>query len=399
MAIDVGDICRWILDTGLAGDGEQALLNGTAERLRALGVPLTRANMVCDTLHPILEGHAFRWRSGEEETAVIAYGRDHDPDSWAGSPFNHLEQSGAPMLLRLLSPATDGEFDYLAELRAEGQTGYLATIVRFGGTGGDGIGVGGMECVYVSWITDHPGGFGEADVAAVLAVMPSLGLAMRAASLSGIAHTIARTYLGRDVARQVMSGRIVRGVAEKRDAVLWFSDLRDWTRISGSLPPDQVIPFLNDHVEPVVAAIHAEGGEVLKFMGDGILAVFPADDRQAATERALAAAAAARQGLRDLARMREGAGLPSTGLYLALHVGSVFYGNVGGPDRLDFTVVGPAVNEVARISAMCRSVDRNLLLSQAFVDALDGAGHQVASVGRFALRGVEVVQHLYTPDA
>jgi adenylate cyclase len=222
---------------------------------------------------------------------------------------------------------------------------------------------------------------------------------MRAASLSGIAHTIARTYLGRDVARQVMSGRIVRGVAEKRDAVLWFSDLRDWTRISGSLPPDQVIPFLNDHVEPVVAAIHAAGGEVLKFMGDGILAVFPADDRHAAAERALAAAAAARQGLGDLARMREGADLPSTGLYLALHVGSVFYGNVGGPDRLDFTVVGPAVNEVARIAAMCRSVDRSLLLSQAFVDALDGADQQVASVGRFALRGVEVVQHLYTPDA
>lgn len=388
----------WIIDAGLAGLDEQRLLSGVGTRLVAAGLPLAGITLVSDTLHPILEGHAFLWRHDEPDMAPIAYGRDYDVAGWEASPFSHLDRSGDRVLLRRLTPATDTEFNYLSGLRAEGHTGYLAVIERFGGTGLDGIGVGGMDCVYISWTTRADGGFDDHQVAAILSLTPSLALAIRSASLAGIGHTIARTYLGRDAGAQVMAGRIMRGVADRMDAVLWFSDLRDWTRISGAMPPDQVIPFLNDHVEPVVAAIHAQGGDVLKFMGDGILALFAAGDRPSAAVRALTAAAEASDGLQGVAARRGAEGLPSTGLYLALHAGPVFYGNIGGPDRLDFTAVGPAVNEVARIAAMCRSVDRPMLLSEAFVETLDRDRHPVASVGRFALRGVDGAQHLYTPD-
>jgi adenylate cyclase len=212
-----------------------------------------------------------------------------------------------------------------------------------------------------------------------------------------MAGTLAETYLGRDAGRRVMCGRIVRGVAERIGAVLWQSDLRDYTHISESVAPEEIIPFLNDYADIVVSAIHGHGGDVLKLIGDGTLAIFVGDDREQACVAALAAAVRLRQDVKKLTRSRSQAGLPVTQVYLALHVGDVFYGNVGSKDRLDFTVIGPAVNEVSRILAMSRSVEQNVLLSSAFAEALgpELRGHLV-SVGRYALRGVAQPQELFT---
>jgi adenylate cyclase len=177
---------------------------------------------------------------------------------------------------------------------------------------------------------------------------------------------------------------------------LWFSDLRGFTRIT-DVTPEQVIPLLNDYADVIVSAIHEQGGDVLKFMGDGALAIFAADDRSRACNAALAAAVAARQGVAELNERRTARGLPTTDMYLGLHVGVVLYGNIGSRERLDFTVVGPAVNEVSRIAAMCRSAEQPMLVSAAFAEIGNNKARLV-SVGRYALRGVSGAQELFTLD-
>ena len=188
----------------------------------------------------------------------------------------------------------------------------------------------------------------------------------------------------------------MRGIAERIDAVVWFSDLRGFTRITDTTP-EQVIPLLNDYADVIVSAIDDNGGDVLKLIGDGILAIFTAADRMHACSAALSAAFAARQGVAELKKRRAAEGKPVTDMYLGLHVGKVFYGNVGSRERLDFTVLGPAVNEASRIAAMCRSVDQPVLMSEAFADVGE-IRRRLISVGRYALRGVSHPQELFTID-
>jgi adenylate cyclase len=181
--------------------------------------------------------------------------------------------------------------------------------------------------------------------------------------------------------------------------VLWYSDLRGSTGISESIGPDEIIPFLNDYAQAVIDAIHDAGGDVLKLIGDGVLAMFTADSMACASRAALRAEHLFRQNVTDLNARRTRDGQPTTSAYIGLHVGEVFYGNIGSEDRLDFTVVGPAVNEVSRIASMSRSVDRELLASAEFQAALDATGRRyLVSTGRYALRGIGRAQDLYTLD-
>jgi adenylate cyclase len=226
-----------------------------------------------------------------------------------------------------------------------------------------------------------------------------LALAIKCASLARIAGTLVETYLGRDAGRRVLSGRIERGVADRIGAVLWYSDLRGYTAITDSAPPEQIIPLLNDYADGVISSVYEAGGDVLKLIGDGILAIFNAPDPADACHCALQAVRLTRRRLYDLKTRRAAEGLPLTTLYLGLHVGEVFYGNIGSADRLDFTVVGPAVNETSRIAAMCRSTEQNVLLSSAFfATAHEADRRSFVSIGRYALRGVGRAQELYTLD-
>ena len=160
----------------------------------------------------------------------------------------------------------------LGELRQRGMTDYVAIVNRFGADGA----IGAMDCTYSSWASDRAEGFSAADLAALEFLVPCLALAIKGASTARIAETLVETYLGRDAGHRVLRGHIERGVAEKISAVLWFSDLQGFTRITESAPPEQIIPLLNDYADALVTAIDGQGGEVLKFMGDGILAIFDA---------------------------------------------------------------------------------------------------------------------------
>jgi adenylate cyclase len=180
---------------------------------------------------------------------------------------------------------------------------------------------------------------------------------------------------------------------------LWFSDLRAYTSISENSLPDQILPLLNDYAEAAISAVHDCGGDVLKLIGDAILAIFKADNATDACRSALQAEADLREKIQALNLRRHEQNQPVTSIYLGLHIGDVFYGNIGSPDRLDFTVIGPAVNEVARIASMCRSVDRPVLLSSSFVETLPPEErNRFVSVGRYALRGSNRPQELFTPN-
>jgi len=301
-------------------------------------------------------------------------------------------QTGDSLLRRRLDGATTDEFTMLPELRAAGMTDYVAIISRFAA---DGV-IGEMDAVYTSWTTGAPDGFGDVDVAALQRLAPYLALAIKSVSLARMTTTLMETYLGRDAGQRVLHGRIMRGIAERIDAVIWFSDLRGFTRITDTTP-EQVIPLLNDYADAIVSAIDAHGGDVIKLIGDGTLAIFTAEDRAHACGAALSAAIAARRAVAELKKRRAADGQPVTDMYLGLHVGEVFYGNIGSRERLDFTVVGPAVNEASRIAAMCRSVDQPVLMSSAFAE-VDDIKRRLVSVGRYALRGVSHPQELFTLD-
>jgi adenylate cyclase len=192
-------------------------------------------------------------------------------------------------------------------------------------------------------------------VEAIAALMPVLALAVKCVSLARIAATLVETYLGRDAGQRVLQGLIRRGVADRISAVLWYSDLRGFTRISEQAAPQQIIPLLDDYAEAVISAIHENGGDVLKLIGDGTLAIFTAPSQEACRS-AIASHTVLQERVAQLNQRRARDSLPTTHAYVGLHIGEVFYGNIGSDERLDFTVVGPAVNEVAQIAAMCRSV-------------------------------------------
>ena len=388
---------QWVIEAGLLGVGEAELLNGFCERLRQAGLPLSRAVVIVDTLHPVHEGRVFRWRADQAEASPgVAYGRTSEgeaAESWRRSPFHRLLETGESALRRRVSPEAAAEFSVLADYLAQGQTDYLALVHRFA----SGRSFGEMDCVYSSWTSDGPAGFSDEQVAALGRLVPALALAVKCASLAQIAATLVETYLGRDAGRLVLTGRIARGVAERISAVLWFSDLRGFTRITDTAPPEQVIPLLNDYAEAVVSSVHEAGGDVLKLIGDGALAIFRAAEPGEACRRALAAEAAMRARIAAVNERRAGEGLPTTDAYLGLHIGEVFFGNVGSLERLDFTVIGPAVNEVSRIAAMCRSAERDALASSAFASAaLPADRARLVSVGCYALRGVARPQELFT---
>jgi adenylate cyclase len=391
------ELAEWITGEGLVGSTEAEMMTGFCERAIAAGLPLASGLMIIDTLHPVHEGRAVRWfRAEEKPTELVEYGRTTEGEAaanWRASPFYRLLESGEKLSRHRLDAEAVAGSAYFKSRAEEGTTEIVTMINRFAA---EGI-IGEMDCVYSGWGTDRPEGFSDGEVAALKRIMPFLALAMKCAALGKIAGTLVETYLGRDAGRMVLSGRIARGAVEQISAALWFSDLRGYTGITDSAPPEQVIPLLNDYADAVISAIHERGGDVLKLIGDGVLAIFRSEDGTTACRAAIAAATAAAGHIEALNRRRDSKSLPTTHMYLGLHIGEVFFGNIGSKDRLDFTVVGPAVNETSRIAAMCRSVDQRLLMSAAFAQAL-GDPRQVVSVGRFALRGVSRPQELFTLD-
>ncbi len=402
------DLSAWLTQSGLGGTPEFDILAGFCERCVAAGLAISRATVFVDTLHPVHEGRLVRWGIGPDEFGLLEYGRT-DPDALAASGFNpqdveiaerwrhsafyRMLQTGDTFIRYRFSIATREELSSLPDWMTKGTTDYIAIITRFAAEGV----IGELDAVYSAWATSATDGFSEDEIAALQRIVPSLALAIKSVALVRMTGTLMETYLGRGAGQRVLRGRIVRGIAERLSAAVWFSDLRGFTRITDTTP-EQVIPLLNDYFDAIVSAIHEHGGDVVKLIGDGTLAIFTAQDSAQACGEALSSAIAARRNVVELNRRRESEGKPVTDIYIGLHVGEVFYGNVGSRERLDFTVIGPAVNEASRIAAMCRSVDQPVLVSASFASVCD-IGRRLVSVGRYALRGVSHPQELFTLDS
>jgi len=389
-------VLEWLVAAGLAGTGEADLLAGYCGQLVKHDMRLMRASMASHVLHPVYDARSIRWRRDTGlETAKFRRDDDTLTPDWVKSPFYLMLETRLPKLRRrLTADYVDGEFPLLDDLKAEGATDYLALATAIDRKAA----LGEVKGTLSSWVVDRPGGFAPEEIELLERTVPALSVTFNAIASLGMTRIVLDTYLGGDAARRVLDGNIARGRAETIRAVIWYSDLANFTRIADEVARDQLLALLNDYAECLVDTVDAEGGHVLKFLGDGMLAIFPDDDRRLACSHALDAALAAEAGIAALNQRRQDAALPVTDFHLSLHLGDLLYGNFGGRRRLDFTVLGPAVNEAARISALCRTLDQRVIVSSAFAEATGNRRSGLVSLGRYALRGVARSQELFTID-
>ncbi len=390
----------WAVREGLRGADAYHLFDGYCQRLVINGVPLWRAHTAMETLHPQWNGYGYTWRRDLNAIAPEQYPHGHDDELiWVTSPFYDLirrarDGEDNPSMRRRLDAGPDErDFPVLEEFHAAGATDYFANIFTYGEEGDRSQGTG----IVYSFTTDRKGGFNDDDTRLVQATLPALSLAMKAHAGHVIASGLLGTYLGEDAGRRVHSGAVERGSVSSISAVIWYADIRGFTPISDSAPGPVIVNLLNDVFEILTAALRPRGGQVLKFIGDGMLATFSFEeaDRAETCRRALDAAIEAMRELDALNASRAAAGLPVAAVDLALHIGVALYGNVGATDRLDFTVIGPAINEVARIEKLCEPLGRAVLVSAEFVAAAAGGDNRLEPLGRHALRGVREPKEIF----
>src|SRR5215467_1058332 len=346
------ELHTWVVREGIRGAGAAMLFNGLCQRLVTAGVPLWRGFVGMPTLHPQWGGYSYTWRRDLNAIEPSQFGRGYEYEQiLLNSPFGYL----------------------IRQMEKSGQEGDPSH-----GTG-----------IAYSFATDRRGGFRDDDLVLLRAVLPAMSLAMMTHAGHRIASGLLGAYLGGDAGERVHSGAVDRGSVESVQAVLWYGDIRGFTAIADTTPGLVVIELLNAIFETLTASLRPRGGQVLKFLGDGMLAIFPFMDmtRDETCSQALDAAVEAMTGLHRLNAARTAAGKPIAAVDLALHVGEVLYGNVGAVDRLDFTVIGPAVNEVARIEALCEPLGRKVLVSAEFAAAIADT-KQLEPLGPHILRGV-----------
>jgi adenylate cyclase len=394
------DLHIWAVHEGLRGATAYELFDGFCQHLVAAGVPLWRGFAGTQTLHPQWSGYGYLWRRDLNAIQPEPFTRrvQAGPD-WLDSPFRHLverAQGGErnPTMRRRLEAGPDGQdFPLLREFAAAGATDYLGKVYSFGAPGDRSHGTG----IAYSFTTDRPGGFSDDEVRLLDAVLPALSLAMKAHAGHVIAAGLLQAYLGEDAGRRVHAGAVERGSVESLRAVLWYADIRGFIATADAVPGPTLIELLDDIFETLTATLRPRGGQVLKFLGDGMLATFAFDegDRVETCRRALDAAAEAMQALDALNAARASAGKPPAAVDLALHLGEVLYGNVGAADRIDFTIIGPAVNEVARIEALCETLGRKVLVSSALAAAAEGCAARLEPLGSHTLRGMRDPREIF----
>ena len=389
----------WAVREGLRGAAGDALFDGYCQRLVADDVRLWRAQAAMETLHPQWSGYGYTWRRDLNAIQPLQFEHDDGADPmWVRSPFFELirrarDGEAEPMLRRRLQEGPEQrDFAILEEFFAMGATDYFCQLHMFGEEGDRSHGSG----VVYSFASDGSDGFSDDDLTLIGATLPALSLAMKADAGHVIASSLLAAYLGADAGRRVHAGAVKRGSASSIRAALWYADIRGFTAASDAAPGAIIVDLLNDVFETLTGPLRARGGQVLKFIGDALLATFSLEEGEVAQtcRRALDAADEAARALDALSVARAAAGLPVVAVDIALHVGDVLYGNVGATDRLDFTVIGPAVNEVTRIEALCEPLGRRVLVSAEFVAAMKG-DHRLDSLGRHSLRGVREAKEIF----
>jgi len=398
-------LAGWLADAGLRNLPLEELVDGFARELNQSGVPVARIFASTNTLHPLILTRSLTWDRATGPAVHLEFRHaDIDHPTLQTNPFVDMFRQGVgERRLDLRLPPVPSEAPVFAELRGLGMTDWLGNTFPFGELGPSISGPrpsGGVGQLWLvsSVATDRADGFDEEHVTVLRQVLPLFALAVKAITMRAVGQGLLEAYLGTDPAARVLAGTVRRGEVLDVAAVLFYADLRSFTPLADMLPGRDLLALLDDCFDCVARPLTRLGGEILKFMGDGMLAIFRTDDRRRAETctAALAAASEALDLMVLLAAKRREAGQPTPGLDIALHVGTVQYGNVGTDTRLDFTVIGPAVNEAARIEALCGPLGRPLLVSQAFAAAASASRQHLVSLGRHKLRGVREETELFT---
>jgi len=374
---DYGDpIAHWLVTEAFRLTKTEDLVGAIAERLCASGIPLYRLALFRRSLHPEFMGTSYFWRRGrgvEHRDAPHTFANDPE---YLKSPIALVYAQAKAMRVRLTQ--VEPTFPFLKTLKSEGATDYVVMPIIHGNGHIDALSV----------VTDSPEGFSNDALDRMYALQLLFARVIEIQSLRRTAADLLDAYVGREAGARILSGAVRRGDGETIRAVIWFSDLRGFTAMSDRLPRDALIDLLNDYFDAVGGAIVDQGGQVLKFIGDAVLAIFPVQSGKdaAACQAAIKAATTAQEAVAKTNATRESSGKPEIAFGLALHIGDVLYGNIGTKSRLDFTVIGPAVNHASRIEALAKPLGEPFVMSAEFAAHVPAAAR---SLGRHALAGIE----------
>jgi adenylate cyclase len=376
---EIKEVADWLIDGARSAPQPVQVLAQLSERLVACGIPLWRVAVFVRTLHPQVMGRRFIWRPGTEVEVSEAPFELLESAAFLENPIAQVYATGRALRRKLADPDCAVDFPVLSELRAEGITDYLASPLLFT----DGA-VHAVTCT-----TRQSGGFTDAQIAGIEAIVTPLARVAEIRALRRMGSTLLDTYVGHDAGERILAGRIRRGDIEEIHAAIWLSDMRGFTALADSLPPRDLIGLLNHYFDCQVPVILDHGAEVLKFMGDGLLAIFTiAGDEDEVCKRTLAAARQAQTNVAALAR----SAMPGLRFGLALHIGDVLYGNIGSGNRLDFTCIGPAVNCAARIEKLTSQLGRDILASDEFARHCP---EEFTPLGEFRLAGFSAPQLVF----
>jgi adenylate cyclase len=372
-----GDVLHWL--TNDTRD-ERFLDNIFAElclRLQRAGIPVKRATLHFMLLHPQWLGSRMMWADGMREAEIRRVDYDiRECSEFIDSPASELNDGATEVRENLeRDPSLSRKHVVYDEMRAKGLTDYVAWPLyhTFG------------KRHMVTFATDRPGGFDDAQIAGLLKVLPALALVSEIRIKNRLARTLLETYVGSHASELILAGATRRGTGTTVSAAIMICDLRDFTAISDNWPRDDVIDLLNGYFDAIAEPIARHGGEILKFIGDGLLAIFPLSEPSACANL-LHAVAEARQAMVALNEKNRETGWAPLNYGIGVHVGDVMYGNIGSQTRLDFTVIGPAVNMASRLESLTKQLGRPVLVSRAFADFVEG-DFDLERIGEYPVRG------------
>jgi adenylate cyclase len=380
---DLQKLTDWLIDGARSATSPTQMMSETCERLVQAGLPLWRVGVFIRMLHPDVFGRGFFWRPGTDVVVTAADFDILDSPEFRNSPLAIMYETAQEVRFRLDDPASRG-FPFFDDMRAEGVTDYIALPLRFAD-----------EIHASSWSTTQPGGFSDRQLDTLRSLVPPLARVIEITTLSRKAATLLDTYVGNRAGERILGGQIRRGHTETMRAVIWLSDLRGFTALSDRLAPEIVVEILNRYFDCQVPAIRKQGGEILKFMGDGLLAVFPvAEDESNIAEVCGRVLQAARESRASVEEMRYGNGDAAERFRfgVALHVGRILFGNIGGGNRLDFTCIGPAVNLAARLEKIAGRLNRIVVASEQFAGICDSGW---TDLGEFPIAGFARAERVY----
>lgn len=374
-------VAEWLTQAALTGENLETVVRGFCDRMAASGLPIARVHLTFSMLHPLYDAVGFTWRRASGVTIEGYRHSGEKPERFLQSPYYHLLTNNLDYMRRRIDTDGPAEFPIFEELQKEKITDYIAFVQTFG----DGSAQGMMG----SWATDGVSGFSEDMIGALLRMQNHLALAAKMAVLGKLANNMLTTYLGGDAGRRVLNGQIRRGDGETIRAALVMGDMRQSTMVAEKEGRQAYIDTLNEFFDAIAAPFNRNGGEIMSFLGDGFLAVYPCgrhkDPSKVACRAALSAVFQAQARLTALNEARQEKGLAVVRCGIGLHVGNVMFGNVGLRDRLTFSAFGAAVNEVQRLQSLTKKYAKEVVASQAFAGY---SGGEWVTLGEEKLRGI-----------